>query len=582
MSEPPPDVSPPPSSAPSSFALVVLAALAVTSPWAFGSVDPTPRFFLVAAALGASAIVLGFAAARGHLEVPDVPLWPLAALLALGLLQLVPLPVGLLRLVAPGPAQSWYPGVAAAREVLGEGPRPVSLDPEATWQGLLLAAGLVGLGLLAAPALTQEVAARRTAVVVALSSTTLAVFGIAARSRLGPRLYGTIPVPTVSPFGPFVSKNHFAGYVAMAALLALGLCLGLAGQARHREWTRERGAMGVVLSLVGALAMGISLFVSQSRGGVVAAAAGALALALVVVTTRRGRSTLVPGAALALALLLGFAVALPPEARARVATAEGASFRLDTWRDSLRLWASSPGVGQGFGAFADAFARVKSGHGLIRVEHAENDYVEVLAEGGILGLGLALLAFLLPARRIAACFSRRQPLRRGLAQGALCGLVALAAHSALDFNLRIPSNATLAALLAAFAAAGAGVRSVGPGRAPHLALALVFGLAFTSVVGRGPSAFDRAASWRQVREEVRRAEAAPSPEVRALRAERAASRLRQALAVRPAFAEGWLLLAALSRETGDVERGRLRAAYAASLDPSRSDLQAAARVLQEP
>ena len=55
-----------------------------------------------------------------------------------------------------------------------------------------------------------------------------------------------------------------------------------------------------------------------------------------------------------------------------------------------------------------------------------------------------------------------------------------------------------------------------------------------------------------------------------------------ALAVRPAFAEGWLLLAALSRETGDLTGGRELAAYATSLDPSRADLQAAARALQEP
>ena len=502
----------------------------MASPWAFGSVDPTPRFLLVAVALGACALALSLSAARKQLDLPDVPLWPLLALLALGLLQLVPLPAPLLRLVAPGPARVWYPSVEEVGGVLGDRPRPLSISPEATWQGLLWAAGLVGLALLAAPALTRERTAVRTAYVVALSGSALAVFGIVARTRFGSRLYGTIAVPTVAPFGPFVSKNHFAGYVVMAALLSLGLCVSLAASTRHEEWTRGRGALGVV----------------------------------------------------PLSLLVVLTAALPSEARARMATAEGASFRLDTWRDSLRLWTSSPMLGQGFCAFADAFARVKLGHGTIRVEHAENDYVEVLAEGGLVGLGLALLAFLLPARRIAASLPHRESLRRGLAVGALSGLVALGAHSALDFNLRIPSNATLAALLSAFAAAGAGKRPASVGRVPLVALALMFALAFASVVGRGPTAFDRSASWRQARDEAREASSSPSPDVRALRALRAKARLAQVLAVRPAFAEGWLLMAALSRERGDLTGGRAQSAHAQSLDPSRADLQAAARALQEP
>ena len=561
---------------------MVLVVLALASPWAFGSTGPAPRFLLVVSALGGSALALGLAAARGRLDLPDLPLWPLLFLLGLGALQLVPLPAPLLRLVAPGPAQAWYPAVESVRDILGDGPRPVSLHPLATGQGLLWAAGLVGLALLAAPGLAVPTVARRAAFAVVLSGSVLAVFGIAARNRFGSRLYGTIAVPTVAPFGPFVSKNHFAGYVVMAALLALGLSVSLVARTRHEEWTRGRGAPGVVLSLVGALAMTTALLVSQSRGGAIAAAVGVLAFALLMVTSRRGRGTVVPGAVVAVALLVVLAAALPPEARARMATAEGASFRLDTWRDSLRLWTSSPILGQGFGAFADAFPRVKSGHGVIRVEHAENDYVEVLVEGGALGLGLALLAFLLPAGRITAGLPPPESLRRGLAVGALCGLVALCAHSALDFNLRIPSNAVLAALLSAFAAAGAGLREARAGRASLAALALLFALGLGSVLSRGPAAWDSSAVWRQARDEAREASSSPSPDVRALRAARAKARVLEVLAERPAFAEGWLLLAALSRETGEVASGRALAAYATRLDPSRADLQEAARSLQEP
>ncbi len=131
-------------------------------------------------------------------------------------------------------------------------------------------------------------------------------------------------------------------------------------------------------------------------------------------------------------------------------------------------------LGHGLGAFHDAYPRFKRGHGVVRVEHAENDYVETLAETGGLGLGLALagLALVLAA---AARGVARGPDRtvRGIGAGALAALAALAVHSAVDFNLRIPSNAALAALAAAAAAGAAGVRSRPLSRAGALGLAAV-------------------------------------------------------------------------------------------------------------
>jgi O-antigen ligase len=565
------------------FSLVVLVGLAVVSPWAFGSVDSLPRFLLTLTILAACALTLAMrAAARsggGGFHLPDVPLWPLAALLALGLLQTAPLPATLLRLVAPGSAEVWYPHVGAARAVLGEGARPISIDPEATREGLLLAVGLSGLALAALPALVRPRNILGAAVALTVASAVLAVYGIVARNRFGSLLYGVIPVPTVSPFGPFVSKNHFAGYVGPAALLTLGLVIGLAGRAREREWTRDRAAPGVVLALVAALAMATSLFVSQSRGGVVAAVTGALTLGALVLATRRRSSSLVPVAIVTVALAVALATTLPEDTRARVTTLDGASFRLDTWRDSLRLATRSPALGHGFGSFADAFPRAKRGHGLIRVVHAENEYVELLVEGGVLALGLAVLALLLPARAAFLALARREPLLRGVALGALAGLSALAAHSAFDFNLHIPSNATLAALLAAFAAAGAGLRNVHPGRGGLGAGAILFAAFAVVLTVRGPRAFDRAAVWNGVREEVRAAAASTGPEVRALRAERATARLRAIVSRRPAFAEGWLVLAALAQEEGDAQRGGELAAHARTLDPSRPDLERAAEVI---
>lgn len=555
---------------------MVLVGLAVLSPWPFGSVTPLAVHLITLAALTTSAIALAWAS-PADLRLPDVPLLPLLGLLVLGLLQLLPLPGGLHAALAPGSHAAWSPTSPAAGAVLGGGPHPISLYPAATSRALLLGSGLCGLALLAAPALGRVSNAILSAAVVAAGGMVISAYGILARGRFGTLLYGRIPVPTVSPFGPFVSKNHFAGYVGMAALLALGLAAGLASRGGGREWTTGRRASGVVLALVAALAMALGVLVSLSRGGAISLAVGVLAFTAFRVRQRRGGGLvgpLLPSLAVAMALALLLLFVLPPEAHERLRSLAGTSFRLDTWRDTLRMASSSPWVGQGFGSFEDAYPRFKRGHGELRVEHAENDYLETLAEAGLLGLALALAAFLLPVVRVLA--ARPSSLLRGLGAGALAGLVALLAHSAFDFNLRIPSNAILAAFLASVVAAGAPVRPV-PTRASRAA-AVAFGLAALLALTRPAFPVDPSAAWERARNEARLAAASVVPEARVLRLERTERALRAILRWRPAHAEAWLLLAATRAEQGDPSAREL-ARHALGLDPERPDLRSAAEAL---
>jgi O-antigen ligase len=440
---------------PASLALGVLVAIAVLAPWPFGAVLPGALLAVAVLSLFAAALALGAGAWRGGVALPAVPLWPLAAFAAVGLLQLVPLPDAFHALVAPGSHAVWRPAVPEAAAVLGSAARPVTVDPDSTLRGVALAGGLALLALIAAPALSKPDRAVRAVAVVGAAGFALSAYAIFARARFGALLYGTIAVPTVNPFGPFVNKNHFAGWVAMAALLVAGLALGLADRARGRggDWTTEPRAGGVILAAVAAIAMALAGLASLSRGGAAALAAGGgclVVLRLFGGGSPRRRSGLLPSLVLAGVLGSILVALVPPEVHERLRTLSGASFRLDTWRDSLRLAASSPVLGHGLGAFHDAYPRFKRGHGIVRVEHAENDYLETLAEVGAPGLALSvagLVLLLAAAGRGVATGPDR--LVRGVGTGALAALVALAVHSAVDFNLRIPSNAALAALAAA-------------------------------------------------------------------------------------------------------------------------------------
>jgi O-antigen ligase len=517
---------------------------------------------------------------------------PFVALAALGVLQLVPLPPALLGWAAPGSADRWHPGEPAVAAVLGHVARPVSLHPRATGEALSWLLGLGALAALARPALREARFARAVVTGVVAGGLLVAVYGVVARLAFGPLLFGRIAVPTVSPFGPFVSKNHFAAYVSAATLLSLGLAVGLADAARRDRawlsWVRSSQAAGVMVAFGAVVALALSVLVSQSRGGALGLLAGLgtfLALRVSASARHEARRQARKGV-VAAGLALGGAVVLfglsPPEARDRLLTAFGppdtsGAFRLSLWRDAFRTFTASPLLGHGLGAFGDALLPHKTAGGLLRVEHAENELLELLVEGGLaatgpLGLGaVAVVGWTKAARR-------RHGLHRGLALGAAAALAGLLVHSLVDFPLRLPACAAVGvvawALLAALgddpaadrpqqgAAAGAP-----PRRAAVLSAALaglVLALVFVSRAAHPPASASASdlASLRRARAEGGRA-LAPA------RASRAGAELRQHLQARPSDAEAWLHLAWLRARAGRHDEGLALARHAAHLDPQR-------------
>jgi O-antigen ligase len=568
-------------------ALVVLVLLAVLSPWPLGSVDPRVVWAVTVVTLASSLLVLlcqqeNVAREPAFVAVTCLP--------ALALLQLVPLPAFLHALLAPGSAAVWHPAEPAAAAVLGFGPRPLSIDPGATRRFLSFVLGLATLALLAAPALRRRRTAVRVAFVVSAAALAVGLFGVVARLLFGSRLYGSITVPTIAPFGPFVSKNHFAGFVEMGALLALGLAASLAQEAGKGRgalgWTLSSRAGRVVAAGGAAATMSLAVLISQSRGGAVSLAAGLLAFAAYGALDhpgRRPRRVVVALVTVAMVAAAGFAV-LPEEARGRVlslagVTTEGSgAFRLGVWRDTLRLAGSSPLFGLGLGAFADALAPFKSGAADLRVEHAENDYLEMLAEGGLLGLALALTSVLLAARSAARGIrGKTAGFERGLLLGAAAGATSLLVHGLFDFNLRITSNAILFALLFAWVLSPA--HDPGPADSPgqrrpssRFSRALMGGL----VLALGATFFGPLGSPTASRlEALREARVNPTP----LHLASAEATLVAHLRRRPADAEAWLHLGWVRAARGHYKEGAALARYATRLDPERRALTAGAEAL---
>jgi O-antigen ligase len=113
------------------------------------------------------------------------------------------------------------------------------------------------------------------------------------------------------------------------------------------------------------------------------------------------------------------------------------------WRDTAAMVQANWATGVGLGAYQTAYPIYSKRDGTIIVSQSHNDYLQVLADGGIVGAILALLFLILIFRDTARALRHRDPMKSGMALGCSGGVFALAVHSIFDFNLQLPSNALL-------------------------------------------------------------------------------------------------------------------------------------------
>lgn len=148
------------------------------------------------------------------------------------------------------------------------------------------------------------------------------------------------------------------------------------------------------------------------------------------------------------ATLLGLWIGLEPIVE-RYRTLEGDYVaRLSVWKETLSLIQAHPLFGTGLGTFPDVYPSVQTTHVTRFVNHAHNDYLEVTAELGIIGAGLLFGLILVVLGRGFIAFFRSPRHRESFLLLGSCGsILALLFHSFADFNLYIPANALVFAVI---------------------------------------------------------------------------------------------------------------------------------------
>jgi O-antigen ligase len=302
--------------------------------------------------------------------------------------------------------------------------------------------------------------ARRLVVGVAAICAAYAAYGLVA-SKTGLGRWLDIPVAADGRVtATFINPNSYATYAGMGLIAASGLLIEL-----YRKNAIYGGSRGLRLAvaiellggsgaaLIAALFIGLAaLFLTGSRGGVMATAAGLAALGAV--AWRRGGRRRRPAGPIAVLLAVALAAAICFGAVFTDSLGERGladSNRLAVSLLTLRSTLDAPLFGFGYGTFADVFPLYRDRSiGIAGTwGQAHNSYVETLQGLGF-ALGAMLIAtlVLLPLRCLRGALHRQE---HALAPQVAVGVACLVGVQAVvDFSLQIQAVAlTFAALLGA-------------------------------------------------------------------------------------------------------------------------------------
>jgi O-antigen ligase len=388
-------------------------------PLAFGGVEPWAVFALEVSSL----LLLGIWAYRQwtdrQINVTDQVIYrPMAAFFAVALVQ-------------------WVTGATVYRL--------------ATYTHLLLYAAYGMLAFVVTQTLRRSSQFELVTKIFTAYGGVLAAFAILQGMAPNGKLYWSFALQQGgSIYGPYVNHNHYAGLMEMLTPFPLVLA----------ATSTTNGNRKIVAAGVAAL-MAASIFLSGSRGGMIAFVVQVLVLGILLLRKRNAgwQQPIMLGGFLALVIvflvwmggneLTRRLASIHSEAREEITG--GVRFTID--RDCLRMFMKRPFIGWGLGTFPTIYPQFRSFYTTFFVNEAHNDYLQLLVETGMAGSAIAVWFLILVFRRAAGKLANWTETASGaLTVAAFLGCVGILVHSFLDFNLQIPANAALFYVLCAIAA----------------------------------------------------------------------------------------------------------------------------------
>jgi O-antigen ligase len=431
---------------------LILVLVVAGSALAFGGVQPITYSLAEVALFLALLLLVVRRTQQGEINLP-MPWWPVLFALLVGL-QLIPLPSSWI--VRISPARALDPNLA----VLPPGGwvwATLSIYPHQTLLFLLRFLACFTAFVLAAEVFDSgrgKSALVRALIVLGCFE---AAYGIVQYLTGWQKIFTyTKQFDIAEATGTYINRNHFAGLLELTIPFALASAFySFQRLLEGRRTSRGESSSGfqAIFYLFLMTIMVVGVVFSRSRVGILATVFSVIFIALLA-QLKAKRKVWMVGVFLLLVCVLGYGLWIgldPVLARFEEVRQQGflqMEGRAPLWKDALRVVRDYPLTGSGLGTFGIAFRRYQTSAVEFYVDHAHNDYLEFASETGLLGAALLFLPILfLFFKMIISFLDDPRRYRRAVILGCIGSVLALLVHSVTDFNLHIPANALIFAVV---------------------------------------------------------------------------------------------------------------------------------------
>jgi O-antigen ligase len=439
------------------------------APLAFGTVETWSHGILqFTVALASLLLAVSLFRRKGStLRIPGrLPLFLLAGWT---LLQLLPLPVAAIRFLTPTTYEMYRPLLEVDPLIRW---LPLTLHPKATLLAFCRWTSFALFYLLTVQLLSEARRLKPAVTLIAAFSSLLAVESILQKLTSPEAIFWFRTAPaSASPIGPWVYSNQFAGFMEMVFPLVIALFLFYRPHVHYEITFRDRiialftlpGANRYLLLGTGAVLIAVAILLSLSRGGIITLCLAFLFIAFLsirVTPDRQVRWGIVISVSVILMITwFGWQPIMKEFGSLWEGEVLQTSGRLPLFKDGMKIFADFPLTGTGIGTFRDVYPAYRSMPGDTVYDHAHNDYLELLVEGGLIGFFLGSWFVLSVIDNvIGALLRRRENYSVLITIGALTGMLALLLHCFIDFQLASGANALYFFFICGLAVSGANTR----------------------------------------------------------------------------------------------------------------------------
>jgi O-antigen ligase/Tfp pilus assembly protein PilF len=442
----------------------------IFSPLAFGTVEPWSLTIMETLCFLAFFFLLLGKLRSGEIFFYEMPgIIPLLCLLVLIAIQLVPLPGGLVRTISPE-TYNIYRGTI----FMGEPATwlSLSINKKATLSEFFRVASYITFYALAIQLLSRRDIFKKTVTVIVIFASLLSLFAILQYILPNNKIYWIRELTQVgTPFGSYVNRNHYAGLMEMFFPLVLGLFLfykpGVTYKSFRDKITEVFNVQATnIYILLGfsAVLVATSIFLTLSRSAIVSLCISMIFFGVLFVSrgsnNKRGLIIIFIFILVFLSVgWFGWAPILKRFEGTGNTMGEISGLRLEIWKDSSNIIKDFPLLGTGFGSFVDIYPKYRTIAADAVVDHAHNDYIELLSEGGFLAFS-AFIWFLITLfyKSYRVFKKRHEQYSIYLLIACITGITSILIHSLTDFNLHIGANGLYFFFLAGSAVAAANTR----------------------------------------------------------------------------------------------------------------------------